>query len=227
MIHVLAILNDELIIIHNDTTVSRFEQKSLYTPLRGYYDGRFNYSMARRLMVRADDSIERRESQYYPFDGVLGISIEPNGEVYNHILTSRYKDDGSISAEQIKEFQGLIATMGDIMFGGDTYSINALTLAWEQTKELKAETLFPILDPAVSSTVSLSIARIKIPALLKSIEMFNAGIHPAEILKMWDIEHLERPIIIKKFGINDVQEFNAVNINQLAIYHTVPQSTEK
>lgn len=220
MIHVIAILGNEVVIVHNDTTVSNFEQKSEYTPLRGYYDGMFHYTIARRLQLRTDESIKRSESKYYNFDGLFGISIKPNGELHAHVLTTQYTDEGHVLGEQVAEFQGLVGTMGDSWFGGDTYIINALSLAWEQTHTLDPNVLFPLLDPTRGSSVSLTIARIKIDALLQSIEMFNKGIGVNDIIKMWDIVQYERPIEMKVFGIDDVQEFNATNLAQITTYYT-------
>lgn len=220
MIRLMAILGNNVVIIHNDTTVTPFEMKTEFSPLRGYYDGMFHYTVMRRMQLRATESITRNQSKYYEFDGLSGITVQENGELHTHVLTSTYLEDGSISCEQVKEFQGLIGTMGDSWFGGDKYSINAISLLWEQNHKLTPELLFPILDPTPASSVSLTIATIPIDSLLKSIEMFNAGMY-ADVTNMWKVEHYERPIVVKFFRIDDVQEFNSANLAQITSYYNV------
>lgn len=220
MIRLFAVLGKNVVIIHNDTTVSPFEMKSEFSPLRGYYDGMFHYTTMRRMQLRATESIHRKDSKYYSFDGLSGITVSANGEIHTHALTSERLDDDTITCEQVMEFQGLINTIGDSWFGGDTYSVNAVSLLWEQNHKLTPELLFPLLDPTKSSSVSLTIATIPIDSLLKSIEMFNAGMF-SDVEKLWCVEHYERPIETKFFGIDDVQEFNSANLAQITSYYNV------
>lgn len=103
-----------IVIIHNDSTACRFETKSVYTPLRGYYDQQFQYTLIRRSQLRTADSIARTESKYLAFDGMIGVSINAQGEVYSHTLATESTPNG-VDCEQVAEFQGMAKPW--VMFG--------------------------------------------------------------------------------------------------------------
>lgn len=223
MIHALALLGDKLVIIHNDSTACRFETKSVYTPLRGYYDGQFQYTLIRRSQLRTSDSISRPQSKYLSFVELIGVSINQQGEVYTHALATESTPDGD-NIEQVAEFQGMAGTMGDVWFANDNYIANTLSLLWEQTGKLEAESLFAVLEPTRGSSVSLTMASIPVDAFLKSIDMFNKGM-VADVSKMWTIQQFERDVTIKEFGIDNTQEFNASNLAMITAYHNVVDDT--
>ena len=219
MIHALAILGEDIVIIHNDSTACRFETKSVYTPLRGYYDQQFQYTLIRRSQLRTADSIARTESKYLAFDGMIGVSINAQGEVYSHTLATESTPNG-VDCEQVAEFQGMAGTMGDVWFANDNYIANTLSLLWEQTGKLEATALFAVLEPTRGSSVSLTMSTIKVNAFLKSIDMFNRGMI-TDVSKMWNIQQFERDVTMKEFDINNTQEFNASNLAMITTYHNV------
>lgn len=63
--------------------------------------------------------------------------------------------------------------------------------------------------------------------MLKSIEMINSGMSYSDVEKLWTVEKHTKPIELKTFGLDDVQEFNPHNLSQLTAYYTLPdQKTE-
>lgn len=225
MIRVLAILDDSVIIISNESTASRFEHVFKETPVRFYYDGLFNYSFARRTLLCPEDSIKYTDSLGLGFNTLLGLTISQSGNVYTHILCTREIDEGN-KIEQIAEFQGMIQSLTNSWFGGDTYIINALSMVWEQSRSLDPEMLFEVLAPSPMSSVSLTISTIKKDALLKSIEMINSGMPLSSIAPLWDVKQYDRAIAIKHYEPNEIQEFNTHNLSQLTAYHTIPNPVE-
>lgn len=223
MIRLLALLGDKVVVVSNDSTLCRFEQIAKESPLRGYYDGMFNYSFTRRMQVRKQDSIRQIDSMNFPFNALVGVTIEQNGEVYTHLLTLGEDEQGNKISQQIGDFQGTVHGITNSWFGGDTYTVNALSMVWDQFHKLDPDVIFSVLEPSVASSTNLTIATIKKDALLKSIEMMNAGMSYNDIESMWTIETFYKPTELKLFGLDDVQEFNAQNLSQLTAYHTLPE----
>lgn len=227
MMRLLAFLGDSVVIVSNESTVCRFNQIVRESPVRGYYDGCFNYSFVRRTQFRKGDSIRQIESRGFPFSCLVGISVEADGEVVSHVHTEGEDSNGFELTEQIADYQGNIQGLTNSWYGGDNYSVNALSVVWEQYQKLDPKTIFAILEPTVASSVTITIATIKKNVLLKSIEMINSGMSYSDVEKLWTIEKHTKPIELKSFGIDDVQEFNPHNLSQLTAYHTLPdQKTE-
>lgn len=222
MIRLLGILEDKVVIISNDTTLSRFHQIHKETPLRGYYDGLFNYTFIRRALIRISDSIKYHTSNTFPFDALLGLTIDENGEIYTHIHIYNDLGDGFGKSEQVMDFQGLLTNCSNSWFGGDTFLVNAISMFYEQHKAFNPEALFNLLSPTDASSESLTVATIQKDALLASIKMANKGMPLEEISKLWHIETYHRKNEIKMFGIDDVQDFNSQNLSLLTAYHTLP-----
>lgn len=221
MIRVLAILEKTIVIISSDTTVSVFGQIHKETPLRGYYDELFNYSFARRTQVRFQDSIKYTNSNTFPFNSLIGITINPKGELYTHVHAYNNLGEGFGSSEQVADFQGNINNLTNSWFGGSTYVVNALSLVWEQSHSLDPESLFKVLEPSSSSSEIINVSTINKDSLLASIDMFNKGMPLSEIIKLWDIQTYIRPKVVKFYKSEEVQEFNTQNLSYLASYHTV------
>lgn len=94
MMRLLAFLGDSVVIVSNESTVCRFNQIVRESPVRGYYDGCFNYSFVRRTQFRKGDSIKQIESRGFPFSCLVGISIEADGEVVSHVHTEGEDSNG-------------------------------------------------------------------------------------------------------------------------------------
>lgn len=221
MIRVLAILETEVVIISSESSMCRFEQVHRETPLRGYYDNSFNYSFVRRMMHRAGDSLKHHEARNFPFDGLLGITIEPNGEVSSHVLTA-FEFEDETATEQLVEFQGLLMNLSNSWYATTNYIVHALSNMYDQYRKIDPDLIFDICRVSQSTSEELTISRIDKTALLTSLDMISKGFPLSEVQKLWKTETHIRKNEIKELELADIQEFNTNNLSLLTSFHTVP-----
>lgn len=222
MFKAIVLTKEDVVIINNDDSVSRWDIACSYNPIQGYFDDVFSLSFTGRTMFRFKEAITVDNSFSLRYDSSVGVTILPNGEVFSLSYTEGEMPDDTTKTQIIKDFQGLLFGLSNWIVSTDDYILHSLrNLVVENESKIDINLLFETIKYSDKTSETLDVFRISKNHLLKSLALVEKGIPLTEIEKVWEHQRFIRPTIIKTLGLNDVQEFNRNNLAHMTVFSTI------